>query len=97
VTECPAGSFTLRITAIEAGPNLDRLMTTKTILNGPTGPYYSVDWVKITRKRRIINSLNSANEEYCGGTADAVKTKLLGRYGGSLIQLYPNSEYFSAS
>lgn len=96
-TDCPSGSFTLRITAIQAGPNLDRLTATRTNLNGPIGPYYSVDWVKIARKRRIISSTATKDEEYCGGTADAVKTKLLGRYGGSLIQLYPNSEYFSAS
>lgn len=96
-TDCPAGPFTLRITAIAAGPNLDRLTTTKTILTGPTGPYYSVDWVKIARKKRITSSPNSIDEEYCGGTAEAVKTKLLGRYGGSLIQNYPNSKYFSAS
>lgn len=73
-TDCPAAPFTLRIIAIEAGPNLDRLTTTKTILTGPTGPYYSVDWVKIARKKRITSSPNSINEEYwyCGGTAEAV-------------------------
>ena len=60
-------------------------------------PYYSVSFVNVWREKRVLRSPRNEDLELCGATVEAVKNKLIGRNGGSLITLYENAEYFTAN
>lgn len=56
---------------------------------------YSVSEIRVWREPRVKGS--SKSNVFCGNDVGAVKDQLLSDHGGTLITLYENSEFFSAT
>lgn len=56
---------------------------------------FSIKYVRAYRKPMVTDS--NPTGLFCGATITDVATYLLGNYGGTLIYLYENAEFFSAS
>ena len=61
----------------------------------PNYDNFSIYYVRVFRKPMVISS--NPTGLFCGGTITEVTNYLLGTYGGNLIHVYENAEFFSAS